>query len=164
MLHFYRTISLSEFRSHLYSHQAKVNKQQGRSQFSIPLPGQAGSGREGWTIQWVYGTGLGYCDLFVQDETKFTPTIKAYKNLDFLNSRQARSIRIMCEFEEPRRRLRENFIQVHIPSPKKNDHNWLLVEWTRGQALAQLKFDNGGLWLRPQFEGRSPSHFLWFYF
>ncbi|TNE89545.1 MAG: LOG family protein [Deltaproteobacteria bacterium] len=30
---------------------------------------------------------------------------KAYKNLDFLNSPAARTIRIMCEYEEPRQRL-----------------------------------------------------------
>eukprot|EP00668_Euglena_longa_P001943 GGOE01002267.1.p1 GENE.GGOE01002267.1~~GGOE01002267.1.p1 ORF type:complete len:359 (-),score=106.15 GGOE01002267.1:284-1336(-) len=52
-----------------------------------------------------------HCPYDAKEETKFTPTIKAYKNLDFLNSRHARSIRIMCEFEEPRRRLREHCIQ-----------------------------------------------------
>jgi len=51
------------------------------------------------------------CPYDAKAETKFTPTIKAYKNQDFLNSRPARSIRIMCEFEEPRRRLRDNAIQ-----------------------------------------------------
>eukprot|EP00667_Euglena_gracilis_P014096 EG_transcript_14579 len=52
-----------------------------------------------------------HCPYDAKEETKFTPTIKAYKNLDFLSSRHARSIRIMCEFEEPRRRLREHCIQ-----------------------------------------------------
>jgi len=32
---------------------------------------------------------------------------KAYKNLDFLNSPDARPIRILCEYEEPRQRFRE---------------------------------------------------------
>ncbi len=32
---------------------------------------------------------------------------KAYKNLTFLNSEAARTIRVMCEFEEPEARLRE---------------------------------------------------------
>jgi len=32
-------------------------------------------------------------------------TEKAYKNLDFLNSSNARTIRILCEYEEPRSRL-----------------------------------------------------------
>jgi hypothetical protein len=30
---------------------------------------------------------------------------KAYKNLDFLNSSEARAIRILCEYEEPKRRF-----------------------------------------------------------
>eukprot|EP00659_Diplonema_papillatum_P017162 gene17162-26337_t len=33
---------------------------------------------------------------------------KAYKNEDFLMSREARSIRILCEFEETLARLRKN--------------------------------------------------------
>ena len=32
---------------------------------------------------------------------------KAYKNLDFLNSREARAIRILCEYEEPKKRFRD---------------------------------------------------------
>jgi uncharacterized protein (TIGR00730 family) len=51
------------------------------------------------------------CPYDAKEESVLTETTKAYKNLDFLNSRAARSIRIMCEFEEPRRRLRENHIQ-----------------------------------------------------
>jgi uncharacterized protein (TIGR00730 family) len=34
-------------------------------------------------------------------------SIKAYKNLDFLNSSSARTIRMVCEYEEPRQRFRE---------------------------------------------------------
>ena len=34
--------------------------------------------------------------------------VKAYKNLDFLNSPEARTIRMVCEYEEPRTRFREN--------------------------------------------------------
>ena len=30
---------------------------------------------------------------------------KAYKNLEFLNSSEARAIRILCEYEEPKRRF-----------------------------------------------------------
>ena len=33
---------------------------------------------------------------------------KAYKNMDFMNSPEARSVRILCEYEEPMRRF-----QVH---------------------------------------------------
>ena len=39
---------------------------------------------------------------------------KAYKNLDFLNSRPARPIRILCEYEEPRQRLRQHGVHNTI--------------------------------------------------
>ena len=39
---------------------------------------------------------------------KMVPTTKAYKDETFLNSHAARQIRIMCEFEEPAKRLSEN--------------------------------------------------------
>lgn len=39
---------------------------------------------------------------------------KAYKNQDFLNSREARVIRIMCEFEDTLKRLREQGVKETI--------------------------------------------------
>jgi uncharacterized protein (TIGR00730 family) len=39
---------------------------------------------------------------------------KAYKNLDFLNSNEARAIRVLCELEEPEKRLREQNVQDTI--------------------------------------------------
>ncbi len=39
---------------------------------------------------------------------------KAYKNAEFLNSRAARAIRILCEYEEPRRRLRQQGVENTI--------------------------------------------------
>ena len=63
----------------------------------------------------------------LQEESVLTETTKAYKNLDFLNSRAARSIRIMCEFEEPRRRLRENHIQV--PGWDVEGPRYVGLEW-----------------------------------
>jgi len=39
---------------------------------------------------------------------------KAYKNLDFLNSSDARHIRIMCELAEPKKRLREMGVENTI--------------------------------------------------
>ncbi|MCB9778231.1 MAG: LOG family protein [Alphaproteobacteria bacterium] len=39
---------------------------------------------------------------------------KAYKNLDFLNSPQARTIRILCEYEEPRQRFRDQKVKDTI--------------------------------------------------
>ena len=40
--------------------------------------------------------------------------IKAYKNLDFLNSPAARTIRMLCEYEEPRDRFRRHRIRDTI--------------------------------------------------
>ncbi len=39
---------------------------------------------------------------------------KAYKNLSFLNSPPARHIRILCEYEEPRQRFREQHVKDTI--------------------------------------------------
>ena len=39
---------------------------------------------------------------------------KAYKNLDFLNSRAARTVRILCEYEEPKARLEAEGIENTI--------------------------------------------------
>lgn len=59
---------------------------------------------------------------------------KAYKNLDFLNCRDARALRIMAEYLEPEKRFRERNIkhtvvffgsariQENAPSPKSQNH------------------------------------------
>ena len=39
---------------------------------------------------------------------------KAYKNLDFLNSKAARTIRILCEYEEPKARFEEEGVENTI--------------------------------------------------
>ena len=39
---------------------------------------------------------------------------KAYKNLDFLNSPEARKIRILCELEETEKRFRDENIEDTI--------------------------------------------------
>jgi hypothetical protein len=42
-------------------------------------------------------------------EKKSTPTVKSYRNAEYLNSAEARTIRIQCELEESKWRLkREN--------------------------------------------------------
>ena len=41
-------------------------------------------------------------------------TQKAYKNLDFLHSPAGRTVRILCEYEEPRQRLRDQHIRDTI--------------------------------------------------
>jgi predicted Rossmann-fold nucleotide-binding protein len=45
---------------------------------------------------------------------KYTPTVKAYRNQEFLNSRQARLLRIMCEYEETMLRLKTYKIRATI--------------------------------------------------
>merc|ERR1719323_2312016 len=42
------------------------------------------------------------------------PTIKAYKNPEFLTSPLARHIRIMCEVQEPAKRLTENSVENYF--------------------------------------------------
>ncbi len=39
------------------------------------------------------------------------PITKAYKNLDFLNGPKARTIRMLCEYEEPQQRFREQNVR-----------------------------------------------------
>ncbi|CAM9340775.1 unnamed protein product [Ectocarpus sp. 12 AP-2014] len=51
---------------------------------------------------------------FDENGRKFTPTKKAYKNEGFINSSQARNIRIMCEYEETLLRLKENKIKASV--------------------------------------------------
>ncbi len=45
---------------------------------------------------------------------KYTPTIKAYRNTEFLNSSHARLVRIMCEYEETLMRLKMHNIKATI--------------------------------------------------
>ena len=39
---------------------------------------------------------------------------KAYKNLDFLNSKAARTVRILCEYEEPKARFEAEGVENTI--------------------------------------------------
>jgi uncharacterized protein (TIGR00730 family) len=51
---------------------------------------------------------------YIAFQAPYTPTIKAYKNQDFLGSHAARSIRILCELEETNVRLDENNVKATI--------------------------------------------------
>jgi uncharacterized protein (TIGR00730 family) len=42
---------------------------------------------------------------------KLTPTVKSYKNTEFLSGNAGRMVRILCEFEEPQERLRRHYIR-----------------------------------------------------
>jgi hypothetical protein len=42
---------------------------------------------------------------------EYTECAKCYKNLDFLNSGDARYLRILCEYEEPLHRLAKNGVK-----------------------------------------------------
>ena len=48
------------------------------------------------------------------NSTEFPKPPKAYKNLQFLNSHTARSIRIQCELEEPKARFEEEGVENTI--------------------------------------------------
>lgn len=54
------------------------------------------------------------CDTASQEKTENVPTVKAYKNPEFLTSASARSIRIMCEVTEPAKRLQENGVDNYM--------------------------------------------------
>ncbi len=47
-------------------------------------------------------------------DKKYTPTIKAYRNPEFLNSPQGRLVRIICEYEETMLRLKMHNISATI--------------------------------------------------
>ncbi|CAM9412219.1 unnamed protein product [Chrysoparadoxa australica] len=48
------------------------------------------------------------------EERGYTPTVKAYKNEDFINSSQARLLRIMCEYEETKHRLKTQSVRATL--------------------------------------------------
>jgi uncharacterized protein (TIGR00730 family) len=50
----------------------------------------------------------------ITNEDKMKASEKAYKNLDFLNSREARTVRILSEYLEPEKRFREKGIKHTI--------------------------------------------------
>lgn len=47
-------------------------------------------------------------------EKKSTPTVKAYRNQEYLNSSQARTIRIQCELEESKWRLKKEGVKATV--------------------------------------------------
>ncbi len=49
-----------------------------------------------------------------ETEKKFTPTVKAYRNPEFLNSPQGRLVRIICEYEETMLRLKMHDITATV--------------------------------------------------
>jgi len=49
-----------------------------------------------------------------EEKTGYVPTIKAYKNAEFLTAASSRHIRIMCEVQEPQKRLAENGVENYI--------------------------------------------------
>mmetsp|Transcript_1591 Transcript_1591/g.2692 ORF Transcript_1591/g.2692 Transcript_1591/m.2692 type:complete len:320 (-) Transcript_1591:92-1051(-) len=50
----------------------------------------------------------------VVDGEEYTPTTKAYKNREFLMSNSARPVRILCEYWETQRRLRDHKVEATI--------------------------------------------------
>lgn len=47
-------------------------------------------------------------------EKKSTPTVKSYRNAEYLNSGAARSIRIQCELEETKWRLEKHGVKATV--------------------------------------------------
>jgi hypothetical protein len=50
----------------------------------------------------------------IEEKTENVPTVKAYKNPDFLASHHARHVRVMCELQEPAQRLQKNGIDNYF--------------------------------------------------
>lgn len=69
-------------------------------------------------------------------ELKNVPTIKAYKNPDFLNAPTSRHIRIMCELYEPMKRLREQGVDNYFLVV--GSHN-VMEEGERTKQIAALE-------------------------
>jgi hypothetical protein len=47
-------------------------------------------------------------------EKKSTPTVKSYRNAEYLNSSEARTIRIQCELEESKWRLKKEGVKATV--------------------------------------------------
>ncbi len=84
-------------------------------------------------------------------------TEKAYKNLDFLNSPAARTVRILCEYEEPRQRLRDAHVRdtivVYGSARTKPGTRWYeearelscrLTEWSMAHEAGRYVICTGG--------------------
>lgn len=84
---------------------------------------------------------------------------KAYKNIEFLKSREARTIRILAEYLEPEKRLREEHIYHTVvffgssrvrPEPKPNDplethkHYWAAEELAFQLATLSKELSSNG--------------------
>ena len=78
------------------------------------------------------------------NSTEFPKPPKAYKNLQFLNSHEARSIRIQCELEEPKARFEEEGVENTIvffgsartPDPEtENSFTSIAFLWRCTRAL-----------------------------
>ena len=89
---------------------------------------------------------------------KLVPTQKAYKNLDFLNSPEARMIRIQCELEEPKHRLKkegvDNIVMFFGSARAKNQ-----TDFNANIAKIQKEVDENPA-LAPQLERAKKQEFL----
>lgn len=82
-------------------------------------------------------------------ENIYTPTTKCYRNQDYLNSRAARSIRIMCEYQQPAEQLRsqqvKNTILLFGSARGKDRPTWdaILADLTKQVELSRQAGDEG---------------------
>lgn len=63
-------------------------------------------------------------------EKKSTPTVKSYRNAEFLNSSEARTIRIQCELEESKWRLKKEGVKATV------------LVFGSARAKSRTQFDN----------------------
>jgi uncharacterized protein (TIGR00730 family) len=84
---------------------------------TFPSPVHSASKPEGFAVP----------ALALQEDAKFTPTTKAYKDQEFLASREARLLRIMCEYQQPAKAFRDQQVNNTI----------LLFASARGKSRVQ---------------------------
>jgi hypothetical protein len=63
-------------------------------------------------------------------EKKSTPTVKSYRNAEYLNSAEARTIRIQCELEESKWRLKRENVKATV------------LVFGSARAKSRTQFDN----------------------
>ena len=67
--------------------------------------------------------------------------VKAYRNTEFLTGPDARTVRILCEYLEPRARIRDQAIQRSItPAPPILPSAWRAGPWSAIRKVSAFTF------------------------
>lgn len=80
--------------------------------------------------QFIMENGKAVNNLSAYYEKKSTPTVKSYRNAEFLNSSEARTIRIQCELEESKWRLKKEGVKATV------------LVFGSARAKSRTQFDN----------------------